>query len=77
MDATPRLLGSGDMNSKSVDRGFTGGDAFFVVLTTDSELHHYHVSAHGEVHYIGTSPLISEHWDAPPPYWAGGDADGD
>lgn len=47
--ATPRLLGSGDMCSQSSDRGFTGGDAFFVVLATDSELHHYHVSAYGEV----------------------------
>ena len=74
VDATPRLLGSGDMNSKSSDRGFTGGDAFFVVLSTESELHHCHVSAYGEVHYIGTSPLIPSFMDAPPPYWAGGDA---
>ncbi len=68
-----RVLGSGDMCSHSPDRAFTGGDAFFVVLATESELHHYHVSAYGEVHYIGTSPPIRHHWDAPPPYWAGGD----
>lgn len=75
VDAEPRLLGSGDMNSNNVDRAFTGGDAFFVVLATDSELHHYHVSAYGEVHYIGTSPPIPHHWDDPPPYWSGGDMD--
>ena len=73
-NATPRLFGSGDMCSHSSDRGFTGGDAFFVVLTTDSELHHYQVSAYGEVSYIGQSPLIRGHMDDPPPYWAGGDA---
>ena len=73
VDAVPRLLGSGDMNSNSGDRAFTGGDAFFVVLSTDSELHHYHVSAFGEVHYIGTSPLIPHFMDASTPYWAGGD----
>lgn len=67
------VLGSGDMCSHSPDRAFTGGDAFFVVLATESELHHYHVSAYGEVHYIGTSPSIRHHWDDPPPYWAGGD----
>ena len=72
-----RVLGSGDMCSHSPDRAFTGGDAFFVVLATESELHHYHVSAYGEVHYIGTSPPIRHHWDAPPPYWAGGDTDDD
>ena len=77
VDAEPRLLGSGDMNSNSGDRAFTGGDAFFVVLSTDSELHHYHVSAYGEVHYIGTSPPIRHHWDDPPPYWAGGDPNDD
>ena len=74
MDAVPRLLGSGDMDSNSQDRAFTGGDAFFVVLATDSELHHYHVSAYGAVFYIGTSPLIPNFMDAPSPYWAGGDA---
>lgn len=71
VDAVPRLLGSGDMDSDNQDRDFTGGDAFFVVLSTDSELHHYHVSAFGEVHYIGTSPLIPHFMDAPTPYWAG------
>ena len=72
-----RVLGSGDMNSNSPDRAFTGGDAFFVVLATEPELHHYHVSAYGEVHYIGSSPPICHHWDDPPPYWAGGGADND
>ena len=66
--STPRVLGSGDMSSHSPDRGFTGGDAFFVVLATESGLHHYHVSAYGEVFFIGTSPPIRGHWDAPPPY---------
>ena len=70
----PHVLGSGDMCSHSPDRAFTGGDAFFVVLATESELHHYQVSAYGEVHYVGTSPPIRHHWDDPPPYWAGGDA---
>lgn len=77
VDAVPRLLGSGDMDSNSQDRDFTGGDAFFVVLSTDSELHHYHVSAFGEVFYIGTSPLIPDFMDPPSPYWAGGDSDDD
>ena len=72
-----RVVGSGDMSSHSPDRAFTGGDAFFVVLATESELHHYHVSAHGEVFYIGTSPPIRHHWDDPPPYWAGGETDED
>ena len=76
MDSTPHVVGSGDMCSHSPDRAFTGGDAFFVVLGTDSELHSYHVSAYGEVYYIGTSPPIPSHWDAPP-YWAGGDTDDD
>lgn len=75
--STPRVLGSGDMTSDSSDRAFTGGDAFFVVLATESELHHYHVSAYGEVFFIGPSPPIREHWDAPAPYWAGGDGDED
>ena len=63
------------MCSDSPDRAFTGGDAFFVVLATDSELHHYHVSAYGEVFYVGTLPPIREHLDDPPPYWASGDSD--
>jgi len=70
----PYLLGSGDMCSRSLDPSFTGGDAFFVVLATDSELHHYHITAYGEVFYIGTSPLIPHYMDASPPYWADGDA---
>ena len=68
--ATPQLLGSGDLCSESDDPDFTGGDAFFVVLATDSELHHYHISAYGEIFYIGTSPLMRSHFDEPPPYWA-------
>ncbi|MXV89820.1 MAG: hypothetical protein F4004_03995 [Acidimicrobiia bacterium] len=75
--STPWVLGSGDMSAHSPDRGFTGGDAFFVVLATESELHHYHVSAYGEVFFIGISPPIRAHWDDPPPYWAGGDGDKD
>ncbi|MXV89545.1 MAG: hypothetical protein F4121_04790 [Acidimicrobiia bacterium] len=75
--STPRVLGSGDMSSQSSDRAFTGGDAFFVVLATESGLHHYHVSAYGEVFFIGNSPPIRGHWDDPPPYWAGGDGDED
>lgn len=73
----PHLMASGDMCSNSADPSFTGGDAFFVVLATESELHHYHVSAYGETHYIGTSPLIPHHYDSPPPYWAGGDLNDD
>lgn len=63
------------MCSNSPDRAFTGGDAFFVVLSTETELHHYHISAYGEIHYIGTSPLIPNYLDATPspPDWAGGD----
>ena len=45
------------MRFHSSDRASTGGGAFFVVLATEEELHHCHVSAYGEVHYIGTSPL--------------------
>ena len=73
----PRVLGSGDMSSHSPDRAFTGGGAFFVVLATESGLHHYHVSAYGEVFFIGISPPIRGHWDDPPPYWAGGGGDED
>ena len=58
----------------TASRSDATGDAFFVVLTTDSELHHYQVSTYGEVSYIGQSPLIRGHMDDPPPYWAGGDA---
>ena len=75
VSSEPHVFGSGDMCSRSPDPSFTGGDAFFVVLTTDSELHHYQVSAYGEVFYIGTSPLVPSFMEAPPPYWAGGDSD--
>ncbi|MDE0267741.1 MAG: hypothetical protein OXI96_01715 [Acidimicrobiaceae bacterium] len=76
VDTTPGLIGligSGDMRSNSGDQAFTGGDAFFVVLRSEKKLHHYHVSAYGEVYYIGTSPFIPDHWDESPPYWADGD----
>ena len=76
-DATPRVLGSGDLCSQSPDPTFAGFGEFFVVLATEPGLHHYHVSACGEVHYIGTSPPIRHHWDDPPPYWAGGDLNDD
>jgi len=72
----PYVFGSGDMCSTSPDPSFTGGDAFFVVLATDHELHHYHVTAYGEVHYIGMSPLVPNFMESLPP-WAGGDAGGD
>ena len=72
----PYVFGSGDMCSTSPDPSFTGGDAFFVVLATDNELHHYHVTAYGEVHYICTSPLVPNFMESLPP-WAGGDAGGD
>ena len=51
------------------------GDVFFVVLSTAQQLHHYFVSAHGDLTYIGPSPLIEHDTAAPPPYWAGGDTD--
>lgn len=62
------VLVSGDINNSGPDRSFTGGDAFFVVLATEAELHHYQVSAHGEVFYAGESPLPPNHWDDQPPY---------
>ena len=77
VDSPPRLIGSGDVNSSSPDRAFTGGDMFWVVLATESRLHSYHISAYGDVYYVGTSPPIPDFMDAPPPYWAGGDAPGD
>ena len=77
VDSLPRLIGSGDVNSSSEDLAFTGGDMFWVVLATESELHSYHISAYGDVYYVGTSPPIPDFMDAPPPYWAGGDPSGD
>ena len=62
------VLVSGDINISSPDRLFTSGDAFFVVLATEAELHHYQVSAHGEVFYAGASPLPPNHCDDLPPY---------
>lgn len=62
------VLVSGDINNSSPDRAFTGGDAFFVVLTAEVELHHYQVSAYGEVFYAGEPPLPPHHWDDQPPY---------
>lgn len=63
VDGEPSVFGSGDMCSESEDRAFTGGDAFFVVLATDTELHHYHVTAYGELHYVGASPLVPHFMD--------------
>ena len=70
VDATPRVCTSGDMNSNSPDRSFTGGDAFYVVLAAEADprLHHYHITGYGEVIYVGESPPIRGHWEAPPPY---------
>ena len=62
------VLVSGDINNSSPDRAFTGGDAFFVVLAAEAELHHYQVSAYGEVFYAGESPLPPHHWDDQPSY---------
>ena len=62
------VLTSGDINRHSSDRSFTGGDAFYVVLSTTSELHHYQVSAYGEVSYVGGSPLVPFHGDPAPAY---------
>ena len=72
----PYVFGSGDMCSESPDPSFTGGDAFFVVLATNYELHHYHVTAYGEVFYIGMSPLVPDFMESPLP-WADGDSGGD
>ena len=74
VDSPLRLVGSGDVNSSSPDRAFTGGDMFWVVLATESGLHSYHISAYGDVYYVGTSPPIPNFMDVPPPYWAGGAA---
>ena len=63
VNSEPTVFGSGDMFSESPDRAFTGGDAFYVVLATDTELHHYHVTAFGELNYIGTSPLVPDYMD--------------
>lgn len=54
------LIGSGDLNSRSQDRAFTGDDAFWVVLGDGDRLHHHHVTAYGEVYYAGSSPLIGD-----------------
>ena len=63
VDCEPTVFGSGDMSLSSPDRQFTGGDAFYVVIATDTELYHYHVTAFGELHYIGTSPLVPSFMD--------------
>lgn len=67
------LMGSGDVNSVNYDRDFTGGDAFFVIIRADDRLHHFHVSAYGEVHYIGDSPDVRSYMDDPPA-WTDDDA---
>lgn len=68
-EAQLALVGSGDMQSQNHDRSFTGGDAFFVVLSDGRQLHHYHVSAFGETFYIGVSPLIPPWTEATAPEW--------
>lgn len=59
----PTVFRSGDMCTSSPDRQFTGGDAFYVVLATETALHHYHVTAYGELHYIGTSQPVPHYMD--------------
>lgn len=73
--STPRVLGSGDVQRDHPDPTFAGVGEFFVLLATESELHHYHVSGRGDLSYIGTSPQIPDHRDEVAPYWAGGDSD--
>lgn len=73
--STPRVLGSGDMCHDYPDPTFAGVGEFFVVLATESELHHYCVSGRGDLSYVGTSPPIPGHRDEAPPHWAGGDTD--
>ena len=67
--STPRVLGSGDMRHDHPDPTFARVGEFFVVLATESELHHYCVSGRGDLSYIGTSPPIPDHRDELPPYW--------
>jgi hypothetical protein len=62
------LVGSGDVNSRNHDRDFTGGDAFYVIIQAAGRLHHYQVSAYGEVSYVGESPVL-RNWTDPPPTW--------
>ncbi len=50
-------------------------EAFFVVLSTRRELHHYFVSVYGDISHMGPSPLSEHETDAPPSHWAGGDTD--
>jgi hypothetical protein len=61
------LVGSGDVMSSGHDRAFTGGDAFWIILSDDQDrLHHYQVDAYGRVTYVGAGPSVPNHWDAPP-----------
>ena len=46
-----------------------------IVLSTRRHLHHYFVSACGDLYFIGPSPLMSMRWMLAPTYWAGGDTD--
>jgi hypothetical protein len=64
-----QLIGSGDMQSQSPDRSFAAGDAFYVIFRAKGALHHYHVTAYGELHYIGTSPMLPNWWEDDPPPW--------
>ena len=79
-DRQPRELcwryASGDAGPASPGPG-RRGDMFFVVLSTRRELHHYVVSAYGDLSYHGPSPLVEHEMDAPPSYWAGGDTNRD
>ena len=64
--ATPRVVTSGDMNPDNPNRSFTGADAFFVLLAAEADLHHYQISAHGELLYIGDSPPKRDDGQTPP-----------
>ena len=75
VDSAPKVFGSCRVCCSSPDRKLAGGKWFFVVLAADLELHHYQVSVYGEVFYFGSSPLIPDFLDAPPPYWADADRD--
>jgi hypothetical protein len=63
------LVGSGDVMSSAPDRGFTGGDAFWIILAdTNERLHFYQVDAYGRVTYVEAGVQVPNHWDpAPPP----------
>ena len=70
-DSPVEVFGSGDINNNSPDQSFTGGDAFYVVLSTGQGLRYYQVSAYGEVRHVGAALLPPNHWDEPPEVFAG------